>query len=166
MKHQGVEGAFLTKDEQRILSWGGDELRLWDAATGRQIGPAMKHQGVKGALSTKDEQRIVSWGRDELRLWDAATGQQIGPAMQGADVEGTLVTRDGRRIVSWGQGGVQLWDVSWPSGNLLEVACALLPDRELSSVAKRYGIQLTAPICSAIAAPDPSTIELAPAGVN
>ena len=80
-----VNGAVLTKDETRILSWSNDgTLRLWDLATGQQIGPAMKHAGVvNGAVLTKDETRILSWsGDDTLRVWDAATGQQIGPAMK------------------------------------------------------------------------------------
>jgi hypothetical protein len=56
MKHDGlVNGARLTKDETRILSWS-DDLRLWDVATGQQIGPAMKHdRSVNGAVLTKDE---------------------------------------------------------------------------------------------------------------
>jgi WD40 repeat protein len=62
-------------------------LRLWDAATGQQIGPVMKHEReVIGALLTKDERRILSWSRDAtLRLWDAAPGQQIGPVMKRPD---------------------------------------------------------------------------------
>ena len=71
----------LTKDETRILSWSKDDtVRLWDVATGRQIGPAMKHDGnVWGAVLTKDETRILSWSDDHtLRLWDVVTGQQTG----------------------------------------------------------------------------------------
>jgi WD40 repeat protein len=52
MTHDGrVNGAVLTKDETRILSWSHDRtLRLWDVFTGQQIGPAMKHDGrVVGA---------------------------------------------------------------------------------------------------------------------
>jgi WD40 repeat protein len=67
-------GALLTQDERRILSWSFDHtLRLWDVATGQQIGPAMKHDGtVVGALLTQDERRILSWSGDHtLRLWDA-----------------------------------------------------------------------------------------------
>ena len=86
MKHEGsVNGALFSRDESRILSWSGDKtLRLWDAATGAQIGPAMKHDGsVNGALFSRDESRILSWSGDNtLRLWDAATGAQIGPAMK------------------------------------------------------------------------------------
>ena len=65
--HDGpVYGAVLTKDETRILSWSNDHtLRLWDVATGQQIGPAMMHGGdVIGAVLTKDETRILSWSGD------------------------------------------------------------------------------------------------------
>jgi hypothetical protein len=81
----GDAGDRLTKDERRIVSWSADRtVRLWDAATGQQIGPAMKHERpVPGALLTKDERRILSWSEDgTLRLWDAATGQQIGLTME------------------------------------------------------------------------------------
>ena len=75
MKHDSVNGAILTTDELRILSWSADStVRLWDTATGQQIGPAMKHGGsVNGAVLTTDERRILSWSNDRtLRLWDAA----------------------------------------------------------------------------------------------
>jgi hypothetical protein len=88
MRHDSaVDGALLTKDGRRILSWSDDStLRLWDAATGQQIGPTMKHDGIEGALLTKDGRRILSWSSDStLRLWDAATGLPIGPAMKHDD---------------------------------------------------------------------------------
>ena len=70
----GRAGASYSWNERRILSWSnGNTLRLWDAATGQQIGPAMKHDDqVNGAVLTKDERRILSWSSDNtLRLWDA-----------------------------------------------------------------------------------------------
>jgi hypothetical protein len=85
-RHNGpVNGALLSNDEIRILSWSSDGTLRWgNAATGQQIGPSMKHDGgVTGALLTKDETRILSWSIDgTLRLWDAVTSQQIGPAMK------------------------------------------------------------------------------------
>ena len=68
-------GRAADRDETRILSWSDDKtLRLWDVATGRQIGPAMTHDGaVGGALLSRDETRILSWSDDKtVRLWDAS----------------------------------------------------------------------------------------------
>ena len=49
-------------------------LRLWDTATGTQIGPAMRHDdSVSGTLFSRDDRRILSWSTDRtLRLWNAA----------------------------------------------------------------------------------------------
>jgi WD40 repeat protein len=110
--------------------WSSDDtLRLWDVATGQQIGPAMKHdRPVTGAVLTKGETRILSWSWDEtLRLWNAG----------------------------------------WPRGNLLEVACALLPieDRDASSASKHYSVTIRDPICAPATAtmvPGWSQIERAP----
>ena len=72
-------------------------MRLWDVATGRQIGPAMTHDGCgqrRAAEPGRDAHPVVV-RRQTLRLWDVATGQQIGPAMKhdGA-VSGALLTKD------------------------------------------------------------------------
>ena len=58
--------------------------RLWNAATGVQIGPALTHDAaVWGAVFSKDETRILTWSADgTARLWNAATGEQIGPALK------------------------------------------------------------------------------------
>jgi WD40 repeat protein len=115
--YDAVKGALLTRDETRILSWSRDRtVRLWDVATGKQIGRAMQHdEFVQGALLTHDETRVVSWSDDgTVRLWDATTGRQIGPSMKhDRDVKGALLTRDEARILSWSQDGtVRLWDIA------------------------------------------------------
>ena len=84
MKHDDwVSGALFSRDDRRILSWSNDRtLRLWDAATGAPIGPAMKHDGsVSGALFSRDERRILSWSRRR----DAAA---VGRGDRGADRPG------------------------------------------------------------------------------
>jgi len=69
--HKEVEGAF-TRDGSRILSWGSDgSIRIWDAQTGKQLGPTMKHvyEGseetsfITGAVFSRDESAILAWGR-------------------------------------------------------------------------------------------------------
>jgi WD40 repeat protein len=116
--HDGpVNRAVLMKQHDRILSWSNDNtLRLWDAATGHQIGPDMRHEGpVRGAIFSDDERRILSWSADgTLRLWDAATGQQIDPEMRHeGPVRGAIFTKDQRRILSWSADGtLRLWDAA------------------------------------------------------
>jgi WD40 repeat protein len=128
-----VVGARLLSGDTRILSWSAspfgspkitpekdDSLRLWDVATGQQIGPAMRHDGwIMGAVLTNDERRILSWsgslGSDNtLRLWDPTTGQQVGPAMKhDGPVAGAVLTKDGRRVLSWSDDHtLRLWDVA------------------------------------------------------
>ncbi|WP_404944164.1 WD40 repeat domain-containing protein, partial [Rhizobium ruizarguesonis] len=66
--HDGpVTGALFTPDGGRAISWSDDKtLRLWDLASGRQIGPAMQHDGpVTGALFTPDGGRAISWSDDK-----------------------------------------------------------------------------------------------------
>jgi TIR domain len=117
-RHDGVvNGALLNRDETRIVSWSDDKtVRIWDVATGRQIGPAMTHKGaIYGALLNRDETRIVSWSDDgAVRLWDVATGQQIGRAMtHDSWLNGALLSRDETRIVSWSADKtVRIWDVA------------------------------------------------------
>jgi WD40 repeat protein len=147
-----VSGALLTQDGRRILSWSSDKtLRLWDANTGEPVGSVMRHDGpVSGVLLTQDEKRILSRSGNTLQLWDPATGQPIGSAIRhSGPVSGVLLTQDGRRILSWARDTLRLWDITWPNGNLLELACSLLPnrDRNLKDISQRYGISITEPIC-------------------
>ena len=71
--HQGpVYGAQFSRDESRILTWSWDKTaRLWDARTGKQLGPALEHQGpVSGAQFNQDESRILTWSTDKtVRVW-------------------------------------------------------------------------------------------------
>jgi hypothetical protein len=111
--HDGLVRGALEMADGRILSWSEDKtLRLWDARTGVQLGPAMRHDGsVRGALAMPNG-RILSWSDDKsLRLWAAQTGLQLGPAMRHDDsVNGALVMVDGR-ILSWSQDQtLRLWD--------------------------------------------------------
>jgi hypothetical protein len=83
-------------------------------------------------------------------------------------VGGAVLTKDETHILSWSYDNtLRLWDAGWPKGNLLEVACALLPieDRDASSASKHYGVRIRDPICAPATAtlvPGWSQIERAP----
>ena len=72
-----------------IVSGSGDEtVRIWDAGTGRTVGPPLTgHTGTVAAVAVGrvgDREVIVSGGWDEtVRVWDAGTGQPVGPPLTG-----------------------------------------------------------------------------------
>jgi len=68
-----VNGAVASADGKRILSWSDDrKLRLWDVATGAQIGPAMESEAdLTGAAFNPDGKTALSWSSGtSVRLWD------------------------------------------------------------------------------------------------
>jgi hypothetical protein len=98
------------------------------------------------------------------RLWDLATAQPIGWTM--SPVAGATLAADERTIVGWSDGALRWWDIGWPTGDLTEIACALLPDRDTSGLLGRYGVSVNEPICDPAArppAPDWRLVERAPA---
>jgi hypothetical protein len=67
IKHEGaVRGAVFSRDETKILTWNDDNTaRLWEAGTGKPIGPAMTHDGsVWGAFFNGDETKFLTWSDD------------------------------------------------------------------------------------------------------
>ena len=113
--HGPVYGAVFSVDQDRILTWSEDgTARLWEAATGVQIGPNIEHgRMIKGAVFSADQKRILTWNIS-ARLWDAATGAQIGPALQHDGVVlGAVFSADQHRILTWSADGTaRLWDAA------------------------------------------------------
>ena len=100
-----------------------------------------------------------------MRLWDAATGQPRGaPMKHDSAVNGALFDQAQARILSWSEDGtVRLWNIArLMDGNLVEVGCRLLADKDISTLQEKFGIKVTEPICTNEGkdAPAPDFIEL------
>ena len=110
-----VAGVFF-QDEKRILTWSGGTTRIWETATGKQIGRSLQHkEDVNGAVFSQDEKRILTWSGDATaRIWDAATGKQIGPSLQHENyVRGAVFFQNEKRILTWsGDGTTRIWDAA------------------------------------------------------
>lgn len=99
---------------------GPQQARLWNAATGRAIGPTMSHSDgildAQLAASTDGQQLLViTASRDSTaRVWDGRTGQAITPPLHHAGHVVSVTFSADRRLVSTAgrDGMARVWDAA------------------------------------------------------
>ncbi|WP_433272161.1 TIR domain-containing protein [Actinosynnema sp. CS-041913] len=117
-----VVDAVALSPDGRTLATGGDDVRLWDVATRRQVGRTIDdHAGAVGAVAFSPDGRslVTSAERASVRLWDVATQDPIGEPGQEPDdrlvmgVTFSVAFSPDGTTVAQGEGGntVTLWDV-------------------------------------------------------
>ncbi|VFM94970.1 MAG: WD40 repeat [Candidatus Kentron sp. G] len=120
----GVEGVIcwddcirFSPDGRRLLSGSWDNtLKLWDAATGREMRAFRGHKGdVWSVALSPDGRQVLSGGDDHtLRLWDVATGRAVRTFRgHGGIVYSAAFSPDGRQALSgsWDD-TLRLWNVA------------------------------------------------------
>jgi serine/threonine protein kinase/Flp pilus assembly protein TadD len=111
-----VTQAALSPDGRLALSSGEDSTaRLWEVATGNELGRLGGHTGwVLSAAFSPDGRRIVTSEHHHLRLWDVETRGELRRFTGHTGVISALAfAPDGKHLLS-GSGGdptVRLWDV-------------------------------------------------------
>ncbi len=105
MRHDAfVNSAHFSPDGQRVVTASSDKTaRVWDAASGKQIGESMEHAGaVRSAQFSPDGQRVVTVSNAKTaQVWDAASGKQIGePIEHKGFVNSAQFSPDGQRVVT------------------------------------------------------------------
>ncbi|PYL59582.1 MAG: hypothetical protein DMF31_06335, partial [Verrucomicrobia bacterium] len=118
MGHEDVvNSAQFSPDGRRVVTASYDKTaRLWDVASGKQIGAPMKHEDtVWSAQFSSDGQRVVTASQDKTaRLWDAVNGKPIGETMKHEDnVHFAQFSPDSQRVVTASADKTaRLWDAA------------------------------------------------------
>jgi WD40 repeat protein len=88
-----------------LASAGDDAVRIWDAATGRQL--QRLPQGAHSVAFSPDGRLLATGGLDRaVRLWDAATGRPLRQFEPGGDIYTLAIAPDGKTLASGGRLGV------------------------------------------------------------
>jgi hypothetical protein len=113
IKHNKIEKAILSKDENLILTWGGKTVRLWYTRNGTPATLPMIHEGrINGATFNRDESLILTWSDDgTARLWHTKDGTPAtSPIKHDDKINGAIFSNDGILVLTWSDGGtVRLW---------------------------------------------------------
>ena len=122
MRHGGhMRIARFSPDGKKVLTAGDDRTaRIWDAATGKQIGPAMVHDNevvLEAAFSPDGKRLYTTTNGGKLRIWDITTRRQLSSALNSGvgDRERTeciFVNTDGKRLLTGSDDGViRVWEI-------------------------------------------------------
>jgi len=126
------------------------EVRIWDVATGRQVGSLTDQQGyVVDAVPLPDGAHILTGSNDgTVRLWAAGTGREALRFLAPGPVHGIILSPNGKRCIAiWKYPDVPQFDHETHS-SLIDVGSG----REI----KRQGVEATLGIVGF--SPDSSTL--------
>jgi WD40 repeat protein/serine/threonine protein kinase len=115
--HPGsVKAADLSADGRLVATACGDTAQVWDARTGRPVGPPLRHTARIRAVALSPDGRLLLTGGDDrvARLWETATGRPVGsPLAHAARVEVVAFSPDGKAALTGAKdGAARLWDTA------------------------------------------------------
>jgi len=109
-----VWSARFTGDYRSIVTIGGSDARLWDAATARESMTFSPHGAVASARFSPAGDKVVTGSWDNsAKIWNAETGQALLKLERGHTgyINATVFSPSGRRVLTASDDGTaKLWD--------------------------------------------------------
>jgi WD40 repeat protein len=113
----------FSPEGNQILTAGDDAVaRVWNAADGSPVTPAMLHAGpVRFAAFSPDGGQVLTGSDDRaVRIWDARSGAPVGEAIQlptrvmsaALNADGTRILTVRDHVAASTHGATQLWDAA------------------------------------------------------
>jgi WD40 repeat protein len=119
IQHPDFAMPVILSPDGKLLATGCQDgfVRLWDLATGVQVGPNLRHQPNKSCnpfCFSRDGRILATTGGDQfVRLWDTGSGRQLP---QELTYKGTKIAAafgpDGRTILTISNTYAQLWELT------------------------------------------------------
>jgi WD40 repeat protein len=110
----------FTPDGKTLISSGGESIRLWDVASGKEKAALTRGRSSAKAVAVSPDGKLLASGNWDatVRLWDGASGREIatlaghtGPLLTVAfSPDGSLLASGGRDL-KWKKAEVKLWDL-------------------------------------------------------
>ena len=146
-----VTAVAWSPDGSRIATSSSfDDLRVWDAVTGKEL-LSLERGHLVGSVSWSPDGSRIATGSDGVWVWDAVTGKELLSLERGRGFGSVVWSPDGSRIAAGSFGGVWVWDA--------------VTGEELLSLKRGHGLKRGHWVDSVAWSPDGSRIATGPDGV-